>query len=251
MLLTELISVLRNQYLDDVAEPYLWSDPELVSYISQAQNEACERANLIIDESTPSVCQFPIEVGVIGYSLSEKVLLVKRCSFGTSIEEAYPLEQQTRSRLDQTRPGWRNGTSNPSAYICEDNGEITIVPPTGGTTGTSGTAATSGTTGTAFLQVSRYPINDLSLNSTAGSGTAGLGVTYPEIPSQYHLKMLSWAVHLAFLKNDSETFNLQKAQTYENMFDRDFGRPLSAKTKQFLRSNNLNNARMRPRAFAS
>ena len=251
MLLTELISVLRNQYLDDVAEPYLWSDPELVSYISQAQNEACERANLIIDESTPSICQFPIQVGVIGYSLSDKVLLVKRASFGTSAHHAYTLVQQTRSRLDHTHPGWGRRPGQPMAYLCEDNGEIAIIPSAMGTTGTDGITSTSGTAGTAFLQVSRYPLNDLSLASTAGNGTAGLGITYPEIPSQYHLKMLSWAVRLAFLKNDSETFNLAKAQAFEAIFDRDFGRQLSAKTKQFLRSNNLNSPRMRPRQFGS
>ena len=251
MLLTELILILRNQYLDDVAEPYLWTDPELVSYISQAQNEACERANLIIDESTPAVCQVPIQVGIVGYSLSDKVLLVKRCSFGTSGDTTYPLTQRTRSRLDQTHPGWDNHSGGPRAYICEDNGEITIVPATIGTTGTSGTASTTGTSGTAFLQVSRYPINDLSLNSSAGSGTAGLGITYPEIPAQYHIKMLSRAASLAFLKNDSETFNIAKAEKYEAIFDRDFGRPLSAKTKQFLRSNNLNSARMRPRQLGS
>ena len=251
MLLTGLIQILRRQYLDDVAEPYLWDDDELVSDISQAQNEVCERANLIIDESTPSICQIPIQVGIIGYSLSDKVLLVRRCSFGTSADHAYPLEQQTRSRLDQTHPGWGKRPGQPMAYICEDNGEITIVPPAIGTYGTSGALSTSGTAGTAFLQVSRYPINDLALKSTAGSGTAGYGITYPEVPNQYHVKMLSWAAHLAFLKNDSETFNLAKAEKYEKDFERDFGKPISAKVKQFLRSNNMDGARMRPRQFGS
>jgi len=251
MLLTELISVLRNQYLDDVAEPYLWSDAELIRYIAQAQNEACERAHLLVDQSTPAICQIPVQVGVTGYLLSDKVLLVKGAAFGTSADQSYALTQTTRSRLDQTHPGWRNHTGNPRYYICEDNGEITIIPASLGTTGTNGTTSTSGTSGTAFLQVARYPLNDLSLASTAGTGTAGLGVTYPEIPAQYHLKMLSWAVRLAFLKNDSETFNLAKAEKYEAIFDRDFGRPLSARTKQFLRSNNLNSPRMRPRAFSS
>jgi hypothetical protein len=99
--------------------------------------------------------------------------------------------------------------------------------------------------------VSRYPINTLTLNSTAGTGTAGLGITYPESPAQYHIKMLSWAAHLAFLKNDSETFNLAKAEKFERDFDRDFGKALSAKVKTFLRSNNLNSARMRPRQLGS
>jgi hypothetical protein len=250
MLLTDQIKVLRNQYLDDVVEPYLWSDPQCVSYIIQAEHEACERANLIVDESTPAVCQIPVQVGVIGYSLDPKVLLVKRVSYGTSAQHAYPLTQTTRSRLDETHPGWGGRAGQVSAYICEDNGEITIVPPTRGML-VNGTYGTHGTAGTAFLQVSRYPLNRLSLNSTAGTGAAGLGITYSETPFQYHVKMLSWAAHLAFLKNDSETFNLAKADKYEKDFERDFGKPLSAKTKQFMRSNNLNSARMRPRQIGS
>ena len=249
MLLTDLIKTLRNQYLDDVAEPYLWSDDNLVSYIIDAEKEACERANLIIDDTTPAICLFPVQVGVIGYSLNSNVLLVKRVSYGTSLDSTYPLEQATRSRLDALYANWNSENGAPSFYVCENNNEIMIVPPTAGTTGTSGVASTSGTSGTAFLQVSRLPVNTLTLNSTAGSGTAGLGITYPEIAAQYHTKILSWAARLAFLKNDSETFNLAKADRYEAIFDRDFGRPLSAKTKQFLKSNNLNSARMRPRAF--
>src|SRR5664280_2122510 len=165
MLLTELVRILRRQYLDDVAEPYLWHDTELVSYISQAQDEACERANLIIDETTPATCQIPVQVGVLGYPLHEKVLFVKRASFGTSADHAYPLVQRTRSRLDELHPGWGKHHGDAMAYIIEDNGEITIAPPSHGTWGTNGAYSTSGTAGTAFLQVSRYPLNQLSLLS--------------------------------------------------------------------------------------
>ena len=117
--------------------------------------------------------------------------------------------------------------------------------------GTNGSYSTSGTAGTAFLQVSRYPLNQLSLSSTAGTGIAGLGITYPEVEGRYQVKMLHWAAHLAFLKNDSETFNLAKAEKYEASFDRKFGRPMTAKAQRFRRSNDMNSPRMRPRQFGS
>lgn len=249
MLLTELVNILRVQYLDDVAEPYLWGDPEVVSYIIQSEAEACERAHLIIDDTTPAICLLPIQVGLAKYSLDEKVLLIKRVLYGSSGTSSYELKQRTRSRLDEESPGWQNRSGTPWAFICEDNGEFTIVPPPIGTAGTDGVLSTSGTAGTAFLQVSRLPVNTLTLNSTAGSGTAGLGITYPEIPSQYHMRMLYWAAHLAFLKNDSETFNLAKADKYEALFERYFGKPVSAKTQRFMRSHDLNHPRMRPRPF--
>ena len=102
--------------------------------------------------------------------------------------------------------------------------------------------------GTAFMQVSRLPLNEMALNSNL-SGTAGYGITYPEIPGRYHKKMLYWAAHLSFLKNDSETFNLQKAELYEKKFEQHFGKAVSAKTERFMRSNNLDHASMRPRFF--
>ena len=239
MLLVELVKVLRVQYLDDVAEPYLWRDPELVSYIIQAQDEACERAKLIIDETTPEICEIPVQKGVMGYSLDDRVIIVKRAAFGTSRSFSYALKGPiTRQELDETHPGWHLRPGQVASFICEDNGEITFAPP-------------SREDGTAYLQVSRYPLNRLTLNSTAGSGTAGLGITYPEVPSRYHLKMLDWAAHLAFLKNDSETFNIAKADKYEASFERKFGKPVSAKTQRFMRSNNLNRPRMKPRILGS
>ena len=235
MLLTSLVKTLRIQYLDDVAEPYLWSDEELVFDIREAQDEACRRAHLIIEKDDPSVCQVAIQVGISDYILHDKVLLVKRAYFGTSFDHCYPLAQTTRSRMDQNHPGWNGRKGQVGAYICEDNNEIAFVPA-------------SIEAGTAFLQVSRLPLNELSLHSSQ-TGTAGYGITYPEIPGRYHEKMLYWAAHLAFLKNDSETFNLEKANLYEAQFDRHFGKAISARTERFMRSNNLDSARMRPRLF--
>ncbi|MCE5212504.1 MAG: hypothetical protein LLG40_13255 [Deltaproteobacteria bacterium] len=251
MLLTELIQTLRVDFLDDVAEPYLWSDPELVSKIIEAEKEACERANLIIDDSTPEICHIAVQQGVMGYTLDDRVLLVRRASFGTSSTSTYPLTQTTKARADETHPGWNNHTGTPGVYICEENGSIIIAPAAAGTTGTDGIVSTAGTAGTAFLQVSRYPLNRMTLNSTAGTGTAGKGITYPEIPPSYHYKMLHWAAHLAFLKNDSETFNAAKADKHAGLFAQYFGLPIDAATKQFMRSNNLNSPRMRPREFGS
>ena len=52
MNITELLSVLREDFLDDSEEPYLWSDTALVRNINEAQREACRRAYLIKDEDT-------------------------------------------------------------------------------------------------------------------------------------------------------------------------------------------------------
>jgi hypothetical protein len=237
MILTQLLNILRAEFLDDVVEPYLWSDPELVFDIREAQDEATRRAHLIIEEHNPAVCQIPIQVGVSWYPLHDKVLLVKRAKFGTSFQHSYPLRQTTRSRMDQEHPGWSGRHGQVGAYIIENEGEIMFV-------------GASIEAGTAFLQVSRLPLNELTLNSNL-TGTAGYGITYPEIPERYHRKMLYWAAHLAFLKNDSETFNLQKSELYEKKFEQHFGKAVSAKTERFMRSNNLDSARMRSRPFGS
>jgi hypothetical protein len=50
----------------------------------------------------------------------------------------------------------------------------------------------------------------------------------PEIDTTYHYKMLAWALHLAYLKHDSETYNEKLADKYEADFERDFGPPKNA-----------------------
>jgi len=262
MLGKEMIAHLRESVLDDAAEPYLWKDLELLRYLNYAEVQACRRAHLIIDGSTASdngtaatagtlgqkpLCMLPIVANVGTYNLSPKVLQVKRCQL---MSMTYPLPgPKTYAEIDEKLLGWWG---------------------TAGTLGTSGSYSTAGSAGTvgasgtggvpycflnepgstitfilapsaddiAALVVSRIPLTPFTLQ------------TSPEIEEKYHEGLMDWAAHLAYMKNDSDTLNLNLAKVYETRFDRAFGLLPDAYSDR-MRKTLSQRQRMRPREWGS
>ena len=232
----ELIANLRESILDDAAPPYLWSDTELLRFLNYAEVQACRRANLIIDGTTASdngtaatagtwgqkpLCMLPVIANVATYNLSPKILQVKRCQL-MSMTRPLP-GPKSYSEVDEVWPWW--GTAG------------TLTAGTSGVYSTAGSAGTVGASGTggfpscwlnepgntitfvlapstidiAVLVVSRIPLTPFTLQ------------TSPEIDEKYHEGLMDWAAHLAYMKNDSDTLNLNMAKLYEDKFTRQFG----------------------------
>jgi hypothetical protein len=258
----EFIVHLRESILDDAAPPYLWQDTELLRYLNYAEVQACRRAHLIIDGTTLSdngtaatasslgqkpLCMLPIVANVATYNLSPKVLQVKRCQL---MSMTYPLPgPKSYSEIDELQPDWWG---------------------TVGTLGTSGTYSTAGSAGTvgasgtggvpytflnepgntvtfilapstadiAALVVSRIPLTPFTLQ------------TSPEIEEKYHEGLMDWAAHLAYMKNDSDTINLNLAKVYEDKFVRTFGQLPDAYSDR-MRKVLSQKQRMRAREFGS
>jgi hypothetical protein len=89
---------------------------------------------------------------------------------------------------------------------------------------------------TASLVVSRIPLVPFTLQ------------TSPEIEEKYHEGLMDWAAHLAYMKNDSDTLNLNLAKLYENKFDQQFGKLPDAYSDR-MRKTISQKGRMRPRTF--
>lgn len=243
----ELVANLRNDILDDVKLPYLWSDPELLRYLNYAEVQACRRSDLIVDAVTANdsgtaatastagqrpLCTVTLTAGQAVYNLSPKVLKVKRCQiYGME----YPLQGPlTYYELDERSVGWI-GTSGtvgtaasggfPSSFLNEPGNTITFV-------------LAPSATGTAILTVSRLPLLSFTLQ------------TSPEIPEVYHVGLMDWAAHLAYSKNDAETYNPVRAKDYEDKFTRQFGVLPDAHSER-MHKVIVQQARMRPRTFGS
>lgn len=245
----ELVQILRNDILDDVKLPYLWSDPELLRGLNYAEVQACRRAHLLIDGVTANdsgtaatastagqkpLCRLSLVAGQSVYNLSPKILMVKRCQIqGMSYPLTGPL---TYAESDEMMSGWF-GTSGtvctagsggfPSSFINElgtGNTVTFLLAPVAD--------------GTAFLTVSRLPLVSFTLQ------------TAPEIPESYHEGLLNWAAHLAYMKNDAEIFNPERAAYYEQIFTAQFGELPTAKSEQLRRIVQMS-SRMRPRQFGS
>jgi len=243
----DLIAVLRETHLDDQKLPYLWQDPELLRNINYAEVQACRRAHLIIDSSTANdsgtagtastmgqrpLCTLSITAGTAIYNLSSKILQVKRCQLASM---TYPLNGPlTYPALDDYASGWMGtagsiGTAGsggyPWGFLNEPGNTITFVPA-------------PSASDTAYLVVSRLPLVPITYQ------------TPPEIDEQYHIDILDWAAHLAFMKPDSDTQELNLAKVYEDKFTSKFG-PLPDAYSERMRKTLLQRQRMRPREFGS
>lgn len=233
----DLVAHLRESILDDIYLPQLWSDSELLRLLNLAEAQACRRAQLIVDSSTEEdndelpLCTLSITAGTATYSLSPKILQIRRCQLRSM---SYPLRGPVQiDELDDVAWGWMGtggivsaGTGgSPSVFTNESNNRITIV-------------LAPASDDTADLVVVRLPLDDITLS------------TSPEIEDQYHLGLCNWAAHLAYMKPDSETINLNLAKMHEDLFIREFG-PLPDAYMEKMRKTITPRQRMRARTFGS
>lgn len=73
--LRELIAECRRASRDTV-KPYFCDDDDWISYLNEAEEEACVRAFLIQDDES-DFCFVDLEVGIVSYDLDPRILLVK------------------------------------------------------------------------------------------------------------------------------------------------------------------------------
>ena len=78
MTLEELICACRTDRLDDTVETYHWSKAELTRFLNDAQDEACRRARLLTDSSTPEICRIAVIAGTALYTLDPRIIFVRR-----------------------------------------------------------------------------------------------------------------------------------------------------------------------------
>lgn len=249
----DLVAHLRESILDDITHPQLWSDTELLRLLNYAEVQACRRAHLLIDGATKvdkgtsflgstagttgtmgiqPLCYLNIVANQANYVLSSKILQIKRCQFRSM---TYPLDGPVAySELDDLVSGWMGtggsvgtagSTGTPTYFLNEPGNTITFI-------------RAPSVADIADLIVSRIPLTNFTLQ------------TSPEIDEQYHLGLCDWAAHLAYLKYDTETQNLNLSKMYEDKFTQQFG-ILPDAYIQKMRKSYSQKQRMRPREFGS
>lgn len=198
MWVEELISRFRDAALDREV-PHFWSDEEVVSYLNEAVQEACERARLIEDRSTPSVCAVSVLAGESTYRLHASVLEIKRLTLDGRL-----LTETSIEELDAEHLGWESRSGRPQRFVFEQ--------PTGAVPPRIRLVPTPNQTGSVALTVYRGPLKLLDVDS--GS---------PEIHARFHEHLLHWMLHRAYQKHDAEAFDPNKAMDALAMFVRAFG----------------------------
>jgi len=225
----EIILTAREDFLDDAVATYLWSDNLLQKYLNLAEREACRRASLLLDDSTANdsestplpLCSLTVVAGTDTYVISKKILRILNCVPASTSQS---IEKKTEDFLDEFYPTWRGAEGDPVYYL-EDKNKIRLVP-------------TPVNNDTMQLTVVRLPLADITI----------AGVQSPEIPEEFHMDLIEWICHLAYLKQDSETEDLQRSDKYEDKFTEKFGPKLSAITESNRRRKPRNKS-LRPKEF--
>lgn len=200
MKLGEFIERFRRA-VDDLLAPHFWSDEDITGYLNEAVQEACERAKLLEDRSTPGVCAIPLVPGTSTYPLHPSVLEIKRLTL-----RGRPLLEISVEELDSTFGDWERRRGMPRYFILEQAGgrsapHVRFVPE-------------PIEADTACMTVYRGALVELRDHACHSE---------PEIPARYHLRLLDWVLHRAYLRQDAEVFDPSKAAVSLALFEQAFG----------------------------
>lgn len=207
MELSELMTLFRQE-ADDTVQPYLWSDPELIDFANDAQDEACRRGRLLVDSTTTAICSVPVTNGNAAIDLDPRVIFVRRARFAGQ----KPLQRMNMQDMEARFWYWQDAApGNPMCFIPDfTTGKLVLWPTPDGDR-------------TLSLTVVRMPLEDMSDDADT-----------PEIAPRYHRSLRFWMLYRAYSKQDSEANDPKKAADALALFEQEFGKKSSAQDEAWI-----------------
>jgi hypothetical protein len=215
--LSDLLAELRDNILNDRAQPYNWSDTTLVRYINEAQRRFATKGLVIRDATTAEVVQVTLEEGVTQYTLHPSILSVITARHEDRLSDLSRVGHSmfgdyTNANTfywDPQMTEWPAGT--PLAYTTDeqlaedDEGSnsalsLRVFPEP------SADAADT----IIHLRVIRRPLDPLVTTNLSA---------VPEIPADHHIEMLDWAAYLALRMVDDDAGNPKRAAEFAAAFE--------------------------------
>jgi len=124
MNIAEIVSLVRNEVLDDAVMPYLWTNAGLVSHFNRVYDELVRETYCIVDSSTVSVCQVPLLANQSLHAASPKVLKILSTWLNSN---GYPLDRKTEAFMNGYF-NWRATTGTYPYWLVMDSQNRNIVP---------------------------------------------------------------------------------------------------------------------------
>lgn len=190
-------SALKTLFREDVRDtvaPFLWSNAEVWSYMDDAQKMFCRLTDGIGDATTPEVVQIPISAGDTWLELHPSILKIRAANRDS---DGAPLDMLNFEDLAARGIRFEDGVTRELRLLVtgmEEN-KLRLVAPA---------AADDNVT----LLVFRLPLLTIT-----GRGDDAL-----EIGEAHHRHLLIWMKHLAYSKQDTETFDKARADEMEARF---------------------------------
>lgn len=204
--------------VDDRTEDYLWTDDWFIDALNEAMDEACIRANLLHDDTTPDVCQLTVVADQTAYDLDPRVIDVLQVRLHTS---RCTLDRMAYEQMVALKAGSNGVSGMPVGYAIEGSHESGLrllldrpIDPVAYPT--------------IRMTVARLQLQPLRLPVTSPTPVDDT----PEIASSLHRKLLHWVAHLAYDTRDSDAGAPQRAADAEAKFEAAFGKRQSAKNEK-------------------
>jgi len=185
---TELLDYFRSQVVDE-KKPYLWTDDEIFRFMDEAQNTFCRLTEGIADAVTPEVVTVSIVAGEI-FAETHPSILLFRSAILTSTD--YPLDIKNHTDILK----WTNQIGTISQmiiglqkdmvrwnYMPRDDDEVQLI-------------------------VYRLPLEPLK----------GPELEI-EVEAVHHVSFVHWMKHLAYAKQDADTWDPKASETGKAMFE--------------------------------
>jgi hypothetical protein len=227
MKVSDLITIIREDYCRDTnTKRPEWTDASLIRKFDAAQKQACNRANLLFDDTTTAYTRITLVSGRASYDIDPRVTTIEGVIF-----DGDKLTQKTQEELDRTQPTWRTDTGmlNKTVYFVIRGRKIRFnyVPD----------ATDAGEVIT--LEVYRLPDEDIKSTSQE-----------PELPEENHRDLIYWVLHENYRKQDADDFNQEKSDYFLGRFTEIFGPFVPARVRQH-QMENPRSTTVRPTAYTS
>jgi hypothetical protein len=205
MTVAELETIFRSTSRDHSA-PYNLSPSEFLRLLNEAEQEACERKNLIYDSSTSAVCQVAVVADDRILNTHAKILEVAK-AYLVSGTDYYYMNNVDQIEMDRVDPSWRETTDTPTRYIVwEDTIELNYA---------------SDASYTMYLEVYRLPLTDMTAYTSS-----------PEIATVHHLYLLDWVYSRYYDIRKEEIYSPDLVAEHERRFTAYFGLKPTADRKR-------------------
>jgi len=207
--------------LDDLRpENYGWSDQELNGYINEAANEAAIRSRSIVDSTSTKCSRITTISGTATYTINPSVFFIDRVYDATN---KLTLTKTSFNELDDNDSKWQDRSGKPTHYIDDLNHYGDDISKK--------------------RSITLYPNPDsaIALHLTVYRTHLEVLTDYlePELPIYQHADLIYWVLHLAYLKQDADTLNIDKSLEFYARFDQCFGEKQDARKLEWRRKHRV------------
>lgn len=221
--LSQLITRTRRRVDDKGTVKPFFDDAWMTDAFNEAQQEACIRARLLIDDETAECCVVTLDESAVEYELDARVLDVEHCRIpgrtrpmGRADYDMIAFEAERRLEKGQV--------GEPLEYALRDNNvggagkRLVLDRPPNTDLFTE-----------LHLVVRRLPLADMVVPNLGHSPPID---PTPEINPQLHRSLIHWVAHVAYDSQDADKGDASKAEKALARFEAAFGVRLDANVER-------------------